>query len=238
MRLAALLALSNLAASGQGFEAASIRAHPVAADQPLIKVPGADPLHISGSRVELQAVLLKDLIIAAYGVKEYQVTGGPAWATGIDSVFDVEARAAGEPSMAEARAMLQSLLAERFQLKLRHESRQLPVYNLVVAKGGPKLRPSAPDTPLAPNMRRASMDQIAALWSLYLDRPVIDKTGLNGVFDYDTRLLELDSNARDSADIIARALVALQGQLGLRAEPARTTLEILVIESAEKPSAN
>jgi uncharacterized protein (TIGR03435 family) len=230
--------LGAAAAVGQSFEAASIRVHSAAVDQPILKVPGANPINISGSRVALQAVALKDLVTAAYGVKEYQVTGGPGWAAGIDSMFDVEARAAHEPSMAEARAMLQSLLADRFHLKLRRESKQLPVYNLVVAKNGPKVKSVAPDAPLAAGMRRGSMDQIAALWSLYLDRPVIDKTGLTGGFDYSTGLMQLDNNAADSADVIARALATLQEQLGLRAEPARATLEMLVIESAEKPSAN
>lgn len=238
IRLLMCVSAAAAVAGGQGFEAASIRTHSMAVDQPLLKVPGADPLRISGSRVTLQAVTLKDLVLAAYGVKEYQVTGGPGWATGIGSLFDVEARAASEPSIAEARLMLQSLLAQRFQLKLRRESRRLPVYNLVVAKGGPKLKPAAPDAPPAPDMRRGSMDQIAALWSLYLDRPVLDKTGLTGAFDYSARLLELDERARDSAEVTARALTALQDQLGLRAEPARAALELLVIESAAKPSGN
>lgn len=238
MRSIVLLAFLSVALSGQSFEAASIRPHSMAVDQPFLKVPGADPLRISGSRVELQAVTLKELVIAAYGVKEYQVTGGPGWATGIDSMFDVEARAASEPGVAQARAMLQSLLAERFHLKLRREPKQLPVYNLVVAKGGPELKPSAPDAPLVPGTRRGSMDQIAALWSLYLNRPVIDKTGLAGTFDFPVRLWQLDTNVRDAEDMAAKALAALQDQLGLRAEPARASLQMLVIESAEKPTSN
>lgn len=76
--------------------------------------------------------------------------------------------------------MLQTLLTERFHLKLRRETKQLPVYNLVVAKGGLTLRAVAGDEPLAPGMRRGSMEQLAALLSLLLDRPALDKTGFGG----------------------------------------------------------
>jgi uncharacterized protein (TIGR03435 family) len=87
-------------------------------------------------------------------------------------------------------------------------------------------------------MRRGSMDQLTALLSLMLDRPVIDKTGLAGVYEYSNSLTLLDIDARDSADTIARVLSAIQDQLGLKAERAKALLELLVIERAEKPSDN
>lgn len=228
------------AAWGQGFEVASVRVQSFAVDAPMIKNPGANPIRISGNRVDLQMVTLKDLVMAAYNVKEYQVSKAPVWAGAVDSLFDVSAKVSGStpPTMEQVRPMLQALLAERFQLKIRRESKQLPVYNLMVAKNGPKLEAATGDAPPTPNMRRGSMEQIAALLSLFLDRPVIDKTGLTGVFGYSAKLSELDVNAPDSAEVIARTLTAIQDQLGLRAEAGRATLEMLAIESAEKPLEN
>lgn len=240
MRLMFLLVPLNLAAYGQGFEVASVRVHSPATDQPVMKQPGVSPIRISGNRVELQAVTLKELVVAAYGVKEYQVSGGPGWASGIDSMFNVEAKAPGDatPTTDQVQKMLQAFLADRFRLNLRRESKQLPVYNLVVARGGPKLKPVSADAPLAPGMRRGDIGQIAALWSLYLDRPVIDRSGLTGLYDFPVRLWQLDTNVADAEDMATRALAALRDELGLRAEPARATLEMLVIENAEKPSQN
>jgi len=233
------------AAWGQSFEVASVRVHQSAVDAPIIKNPGANPIRISGNRVDLQMVTLKDLVMAAYGVKEYQVAKAPEWAGAVDSLFDVSAKTSGStpPTTEQVRPMLQALLAERFKLKIRRESKQLSVYNLTVATAGPnatgpKLKAVAEGAPPTPNMRRGSMEQIAALLSLFLDRPVIDKTGLTGVFDYSARLAELDVNAPDSAEVIARTLTAIQDQLGLRAEPGKATLEMLVVESAQKPSGN
>ena len=87
-------------------------------------------------------------------------------------------------------------------------------------------------------MRRGSMDQLAALLSLMVDRPVIDKTGLPGVYEYSNSLTLLDVGAQDSADAIAKALAAIQEQLGLRAQAARANIALLIIESAEPPSAD
>jgi uncharacterized protein (TIGR03435 family) len=229
-------------AQGQapGFEVASIKPHPPAVDAPIFKNPDVNPIRISGSRVDLQTIGLKGLVMDAYNVKEYQVSGGPVWASRLDSTYDVAAKTEGDvaQSMDQVRLMLRSLLAERFHLKLRRESKQLPVYDLVVAKGGPKVKRVANDAPPTPGMRRGSMDQLAALLSLMVDRPVIDKTGLEGVYEYSSGLTQLDIGAQDSADAVARGLTAIQEQLGLKVEAAKAMLERLVIESAEKPTSN
>lgn len=234
-----LVAVATVTAQSQSFEVASIRLHPAAVDMPVLKNPDVNPIIISGNRVTLQTISLKGLIMAAYNVKEYQVSGGPAWASGIDSLYDIEAKSEDDatPSMAQVRLMLQSLLAERFHLRLRRESKQLPVYNLIVGKGGSKLK-EATQTQQAPGMRQGSMDQLAALLSLMLDRPVIDKTGLAGIHQYSNSLTLLDNGAQDSADAIARTLAAIQDQLGLKAESSKATIETFVIESAEKPTQN
>jgi uncharacterized protein (TIGR03435 family) len=229
--------------SPPAFEVASIKLHPPAVDMPVLKNPDVNPVRISGSRVNLQMVGLKGLVMAAYNVKEYQVSGAPRWASESDSMYDIAAKTDGETaqSMDQVRLMLQTLLADRFHLKLRRESKELPVYNLVVrsvGKSGLKLKESSETLPPTPGMRRGSMGQLAALLSLMVDRPVIDKTGLAGIYEYNNGLTLLDMGAQDSADVMARTLTAIQETLGLRVEPAKAALEILVIESAEKPSEN
>jgi uncharacterized protein (TIGR03435 family) len=232
-------AATGLAAQAQSFEVASIKLRPPAVDAPVFKNPDVSPIFISGNRIAMQMIGLKGLIMAAYNVKEYQVSGGPAWASGPQNLYDIAAKSNGdgEPGVAQVRLMLQSLLAERFYLKLRRERRLLPVYRLVVGKSRPRLKEGS-QTQTAPGMRQGSMDQLAALLSLMLDRPVIDKTGLAGIYQYSNSLTLLDIGAQDSADTIARTLAAIQDQLGLRVESAKATLEMLVIESAEVPTQN
>lgn len=233
------LLLPALVAHAQSFEVASVRPHPPAVDRPLIKKPDANPIRISGNRVTLEMIGLKDLIMAAYNVKEYQVSGGPPWMSRLDSFYDIEATTPGNAaaSINQVRPMLQALLSERFHLQLRRESKQLPVYNLVIAKGPPRLK-KVTEAPPAPGMRQGTLDQLAALLSLMLDRPVIDKTGLAGVYEYSNGFALLDTGSQDSADTIGKTLTAIQEQLGLRAQSAKANLDILVIGSADPPSAD
>lgn len=98
-------------------------------------------LHIDGSQVRCSYLSLRDYIRLAYQVKDYQVLG-PEW---IESEhFDLAAKLPEGGSRGQVREMLQSLLADRFQLKLHHDKKEFPVYTLVVAKGGPKIKESAP----------------------------------------------------------------------------------------------
>ena len=96
-----------------------------------------------GNRFSDRVASLDDLIMDAYSVKRFQISGLPPWGdTGTD-VYAVEATVGGEhPTLNDARVMLRTLLADRFQLKIHRETRELPVYALVVARNGPKLAPS------------------------------------------------------------------------------------------------
>jgi uncharacterized protein (TIGR03435 family) len=98
---------------------------------------------VSGSRFTEEFASLDDLIMDAYKVKRYQIANLPKWGDTGQDVYDIDARVEGDrtPTLDEARQMLQTLLADRFQLKLHHETRELPVYALVVGKNGPKLAP-------------------------------------------------------------------------------------------------
>jgi uncharacterized protein (TIGR03435 family) len=232
--------LLAVAARGQVFEVASIKPRPVAVNQPIMKNPDVNPIRISGNRVELTMIGLKRLVMAAYNVKEYQVSGGPAWAFRIDSLWDIAAKTPGDrqAGIDQVRMMLQDLLAERFRLKLRRETKQLPVYNLLVAKGGPKMKLASETPTVVRGMRRGTMDQLAALLSVMVGRPVIDKTGLPGTYDYSSELAALDVGAQDWADTISRTVTTIHDQLGLKVEPSKAMIEILTIQGAEEPTEN
>ncbi len=214
---------------------------------------GGSPIEFTPGRVTSypEGVTARRLIMEAYHLTAYQLSGGPSW-LGSDS-FAFEAKAA-DPSANEKqlRQMLQTLLAERFRLVVSRGTREIPVYALVVAKGGAKLHEIKEDeaTPttgkelealgvlpparvgerLAGSMfDRETMDQFASILSdnPKFDRPVVDKTGLNGVY-----LLGLRWYA--DGDITT----AMQEWLGLRLESQKAPMSILVIDHIERPSEN
>jgi uncharacterized protein (TIGR03435 family) len=223
------------AAWGQQFEVAAIR-------QQDWNMPGrGGGFRITGSRVTATDTLNR-LIIDAYGVKQYQVTGGPSWVVPPGPVFVITAKVEGEavPTAQQVRPMLQKLLADRFQLKLHREMKDLQVYDLVVAKNGVKMKLTPADSQggmgfgngrmIAPKM---SMPQLANGLTGYLDRPVIDKTGLTA--DFDVRVEWAKDGQPDSGPSL---IDAVEAQLGLKLEAAKAPIEILVIDHAEKPAGN
>jgi uncharacterized protein (TIGR03435 family) len=190
---------------------------------------------------------LNVILRQAYGLEHYQITGGPAW---LDTDrFDIEAKAAGEPTKEQMMAMLQALLADRFQLKVHRESREGNVYALVVAKGGHKLKPPTGDRsfislhrndpPTEPGVHyslvgnKASLALIAARLGQQLGLPVIDRTGIEGEFDF-----KVDYAVGDNPDSGIPLPIAIQEQLGLKLERAKGPVETLVVDRAAKPSSN
>lgn len=242
-RIISALIVLAACARGQGFEVASIRLH-----QPPVQRVGAS---VSGPRFTAEAMSLDNLITYAYDLRDYQVAGSPLWARASADAdrYDIAAKVEGDGELSrdQSKKMLQALLAERFQLKFHRETKELPVYELVVAKNGPKLKESAPDAQIMLRMGgtngieiTATKTSIAMLVNQIsnhngVDRPVLDKTGLNGGYDFkltwtlDRAALGIDTEA---------VSIALQEQLGLKLEPAKAPIEILVIDHAEKPSEN
>jgi uncharacterized protein (TIGR03435 family) len=243
--MAAVIVMAGMAAGQSAappaFEVATIKQHVFAGAG-----GGRLGMSISGSRVMVSTLTLKNLISTAYNVKTYQISGEPSWAGDSATAFDVEAEAGGTPTMDQARLMLQALLADRFQLKLHRETKELPVYDLVVAKNGPKMKESAADaTPSAGVSAgstrrmteiRASMATVANQLVGFAGRPVIDKTGLTGSYDF-TLEWSPEGTPADAATGPS-IFTAVQEQLGLKLESSKAPTEILVIDHAEKPTQN
>jgi uncharacterized protein (TIGR03435 family) len=214
-----------------------------------------------GGRFAANNASLKLLIQTAYDVRSHQISGGPNW---LDSAkFDIEAKSdsaapipAGPAGGPQMRLMLQSLLEERFKLKLHRESKEEPVYELVVAKGGPKLQQAADSLKQQQRglqMRRGQLTGTAAPMSILvsqlsqqLGRSVIDKTGLTGQYDFDLKWTpEFGQSQGGPADAGPppdspgpSIFTALQEQLGLKLESTKSQVDVLVVDHAEQPSEN
>ena len=218
----------------------------VASIKPSNAVPGDSSWHSRTGYLVLRNQTLNDCIRIAYQLKADSVTGGPKWIN--SEHFDIEARAAGPAKDSELLAMLQTLLAERFQLKLQRSTRLVPGYALVVAKGGLKVGPveaggSRTNTGRGQMVaERTPMAKLAEMLARTLGAPVVDMTGTPGVFSYRLEWSPESTNltARpEAADPGGPSLfTVLQQQLGLKLEPRKEPIQILVVEKAEKPAAN
>jgi uncharacterized protein (TIGR03435 family) len=232
--------------------AAVVTAQPAAAPAFEVASVKLDPVQMMGSRFQFLPggrfsgrVWLRQLVELAYGLKNYQVTGGPAWTT--SDRFLVEAKAPNaEANKAEMLLMLQNLLADRFQLKVRQENKEFAVYDLVVDKNGPKVRAlkdGDPDTCMAGNSfvcGLRTMTDLADALKPFAGRPVFDKTGLAGNFDvkldFDVRVFT--DAAPPASDTKPDVFVALQEQLGPRLVPQKAMLPMVTIESVQHPTGN
>jgi uncharacterized protein (TIGR03435 family) len=193
------------------------------------------------------------LIQIAYGKRDFQISGGPAW-IGLEC-FDIEAKA--ERPQRATHDMLKSLLASRFHLTLHRETKETSVYSLVVARGGLKMNLSADQSEpekggpkeLGPGRLVSEgipMYVIVNLFSNMLGRAVINHTGLTGKYDVNLQpvpeSLKLQSDLAEplsQADVLNLALIdAVEKQLGLKIESSKAPEEVLVIDHIERPSAN
>lgn len=215
-------------------------------------------LNIPLNRCVSKGFSLKWIVAFAYQIPmqniDTMITGGPDW---LDSVgFEIEAKAETPATEAQLYSMLQNLLAERFSLKLHREKKELPVLALLLAKGGLKLK-AAPNRNCylepgcgmaAPQFRgrSQSMTDLANTLSWWVRETVVDKTGLSGLYDFEVGPWRSDPapnfqpnpNAREVSadpDSLPTIFTALQEKLGLRLERQRAGVEVLVIDSADKP---
>jgi uncharacterized protein (TIGR03435 family) len=254
----AILMLLGASAFAQTFDAASVK--PSVPGQRGWSMP--PPTH---GTMTVKNVTLKQLIVEAYQIQEFQLVGGPSW-TDSDR-YDITAKAGTAASQREVHQMLQALLADRFGLTIHRENRALPSYELVIGKGGAKVKESA-DAGACPELKdqtrdhpcggfsirnrrevfgeRVTMKQLADTLSFFVSRTVLDKSGLKGF--YDVRLSwtpdEGQRRGAESPDAVApedngpSIFTALQEQAGLKLESKRGPVEVLVIDNAKKATEN
>lgn len=283
--LAAALASAQASQPGTEpvFEVASIKANKTDA-------PGGS-LVMPPGRFAATNIPLKVLITNAYQLSFFQVVGGPDWVS--TDRFDIAAKAPDGAPPEQTRAMLRTLLKDRFKLAVHMETRDTPIYALVNARAdnrlGPNLKPSTtdcgpiraqraaaiaevararggrvpvppppgPNEPVVCQMRvsgrggstltyragNVTMSALANALRPYAGREVVDRTGLTGEFDFDLQFSPPPTTGSVDAGIpvapldeAASVFTALQEQLGLKLESTRGPVELMVIDSAERPA--
>ena len=220
-------------------------------------------IHIQpGGRFNTTNTTLKMLVAFAYDVENYQIAGGPAWSE--SDKFTIDAKPvdpalipSGPEGDAQIRLMVRSLLAERFKVSVHRDTKEDRIYNLVIGKNGSKLNETNPAT-VGQNLEGRTgqftatgvpLSMLTQSLSRQLGRPVIDKTGLSGRYDFKLtyvpesrdgifgQVLPTDPAAADNLETTA-LFTALQEQLGLKLESAKGPIEIVVIDQAERPTEN
>ena len=232
------------------FEVATIR--PSDPNHPITEIP-------IGHRIVFSGATVRFLMAFIYDVHDKQIVGAPAW-LGTEQ-FDIEgvANTPGAPNLPQLKIMLQKLLADRFQLRFHRGTREMAAYVLSVAKDRAKLDPSSDDSSIIGSFlgrpsrgmkgRNLTMVDFARLLqSGILDRPVVDRTSLRGRYDFLLKWTPDESQftqvgARippptESADAPPGLFTAIQEQLGLRLTAEKTRVEVLAIDSIERPTAN
>jgi uncharacterized protein (TIGR03435 family) len=233
--------------------------------------------HTTLDSYSITNVPLQALIQFAFGIQNYQVVGAPDWLA--SERYDIEAKM--EPDVADAlqklslddrrdmrQRMLQALILDRLQMKIHHETRELPVFSLVIAKNGSKLQeskvdPANPSAPIGrggPSVRtsrngsgpitltvlRCVGSDLAGVLATHVGRVVLDKTGLTAMYDFtlqfmpdDASIAPVASSGSSAADPTAPSIfTAVQEQLGLKLESGKGPVEVMVIDHVERPSGN
>ena len=234
-----ILAAAGCFAQTPAFDAASIRSSPHAGTDYNEMHDGQELFKVSPGLVTIRGASLRICIQWAYEIPPFQIQG-PDWLK--DVGFDIVAKAAGPADEEQLRLMLRTLLAERFGLKTHTEHKEVQVYELTLAKGGPKFHESTTEGPPMFGgtggrlvAERVTMADLAEKISEPLGRPVIDATGLKGRYDiHIDATAYANSGGNGQMDVMALLFNALQQQLGVKLDSRKDSPEILVVDSVEK----
>ncbi len=248
--LAIALLLAAVLSAQPSFEAASIKPHDP-------KTPVSKGRVLPSGGIEAAGWTVQDLLMFANGVLPDMIVDLPKWAK--ESPFDVIAKAPHDTPPATLRVMLQTLLAERFKISSHREDLPMPVYVLTIGKRGPKLQAAAGTMPHCSwtdlpnrvsrrecqNMTMAELArQLPGLGDIGIDFPVVDKTGIEGAWDFhlDVRLLPPDAGAAEAHPEVATpqgpTIFDAFERLGLKLEPRKVPSPVIVVDRIETLSEN
>jgi uncharacterized protein (TIGR03435 family) len=226
-------------------------------DWEVVTVRPSDPnekgsmLGPEGRQVLVKRHTVETMLLVGYDVHKKQLINAPDWIAtdrwDVAGVPDVP----GTPHVPQLQSLMRKLLVERFGLVSHTEQREIPVYALRVGKGDPKLEKSAGDPNGQPNendsesggqrtmrMTNAKMGELALLLKMFLDRPVVDQTGLTGRYDFALKWTFDETTVPADGSAAPSVFTAIQEQLGLKLEPVKTATDVMVIDKIEKPGAN
>jgi uncharacterized protein (TIGR03435 family) len=242
-RCAGLLALIVFhgAKAESRFELASVKRVPMVAEG---QTTGPESIVVHPGSLAMRNVRLRSCIKWAYDLKEYQVSGpswlgSPGWLGRDVARYEIVAKAAENTPVPELRAMLRTLLAERFGFSAHQETREAPAYILSVGKIGPRLRASddqggekklASDRS-AVTFQSTTIAEFAEWISGPLGAPVLDETNFSGRFDFKVDAARFSREKEDQQYVIVNAI---QDQLGLKLERRKSPIEMLVVDRLEQ----
>ena len=237
-----MTAVVLVAATPSAFEVASVRVADAGEAGPgdIARNMDSSPGHFV-----MRNVPLRFCLEWAYDLKDFEISG-PDWIKA-ENRYDIVANAPGA-SGNDMRPMLQTLLTERFQMKLHREKKSIDIYALLPGKGAPKVKEATDDerTSLGASaaggvkFTKQPISRLTFVLTRRMDRPVIDLTGLKGAYDFTLDLSGLGFNGNPPADTSAPSIFTMvQENLGLRLEAQKSAIDILVVDRAEKvPTAN
>jgi uncharacterized protein (TIGR03435 family) len=254
------LTVPNIMAQQNGTAPASPMARMAADAHPSFEVATINPADpnrttgggfiVGGHRLVIEGQTVNDLISFAYAIHRKQIVDGPAWLETEKFDIDGQADQPGVANLHQVQEMLQKLLQDRFQLKLHRDKRDLSIYVIEVAKGGPKLAHSAENAYGLPTQSghgqgtqqqrkfaNNSMSDLALGMQAYMDRPVVDETGLSGRYDFTLKWTPYNSQTNEP-NAAPDIFTAVQEELGLKLEATKGSADVLVIDHVERPSAN
>jgi uncharacterized protein (TIGR03435 family) len=223
---------------------------------------------MGGVSVSMTNQTLKNMMLWAWRIHDFQLIGGPGWIE--KDRYDVAAKAPADANLQQRQLMVQSLLEDRFRLALHREIKELPIYNLTLAKSGLRIQPIKNGSCIEPDPKNpgfapgktlmdycgsggfgkglmegssATMTELAESLSNVVVRTVVNKTGVEGRFRYQVEFAPEGTSTAENGGPPPPAdapsiFTAIQEQLGLKLDSARGPVEVLVIDRAEKPSAN
>jgi len=258
----ATMAAGCLAQDGPTFEVASIKPADIAPGDGYTMWLKGGPGTNDPTRIDYHNASLGDLICRAYGVEAYQIVG-PEWLQ--TELYQIAATVAAGSSKEQFQSMLRNLLADRFKVQLHRDRKEMEIYSLIVAKGGPRFKahvdrptddhpqafgsktdsegypviPSAGMAVINGHARlktpNAGMDSITGMLAGQLHSPVNNDTGLTGKYDFELFWITQPGAGDNGPDLVG----AVQEQLGLKLERRKAPVDVVVIDRAEKtPTAN
>lgn len=261
--LALLLALTAAASAQPSVppqSAAAVPTFDVVTIKPSKSVGGNLNVSINDANFGATNITLKTFILQAYSLKDSQLVGLPPW--GDSAHFDIEAKVTAPDKQlfngltdAQRRAMLQPILTGRFQLKFHRERQIRSVYELIIAKGGPRFHATPASEaakltgvngvrPITFSVRNGSFtaaDTPISTLAHYLpdlQRVIVDKTGLTGKYNLQLKWTPEDAPPSTASDAPPDIFTALREQLGLELKPSKAPIEIFVIDHVTMPSEN
>jgi len=256
-----LICVGAVAARAQDAASGSTKPAAMAADADpdwdVVTVKPSDPNtvgdHIEqhGRHLTISNDTLEMLFVIGYNVQKNQIVDAPEWVKTARWEIDGLCNTDGEVNLPQLQKMIQKVLAERFGLRLHRAQREMSVYAIVLAKGGPKMTVHATAQSALPEqhpredrgqhtemMKNFSMGDLALILEFRVDRPVIDRTGLNDRYDMTLKWTYDEDRAPTDGTAAPSLFTAMQEQLGLKLEPMKAMTDVLVIDKLERPGAN